>query len=208
MFSDPPGELPPRPDRETGEPRPPRAPAMWEGGKGDPEVDPRRRPTPPEGQGPPLEWHRDSGRATYRVVVIAFGFMFVVMTLIAWGFSWTTDWVFWLIVLLLPLIMFLSSRSRWMAAGADWFASNTGWVKIYDLTEIELAGNAISPRLYLTDTEGHAAHAELRQMQANSRLWDLVYNGIIHSFYTRVVKVNTAARVQVVERDFPRHRRD
>lgn len=181
---------------------------MWEGGKSDPETDSRRRPVPPEVQGPLLEWHRDSHRSTYRLVIIAFGLMFVVMTLIAWGFSWMTDWVFWLIVLLLPLIMFLSSRSRWMAAGADWFASNTGWVKIYELAKVELAGGGISPRLYLTDAEGRAVHTELRQMQANSRLWDLVYNGIVHSFYVRTVKVNTAAKVQVVERDFPRHRRD
>jgi hypothetical protein len=135
-----------------------------------------------------------------------FGFMFAAMTLIAGGFSWMTDWVFWLIVLLGPLIMFLTNRSQWMAAGADWFASDTGWVKIYDLTEVELAGSGASPRLYLTDAEGRVAHAELRRMQANSRLWDLVYNGIIHSLHTRNVKLNTAARIQVLEVDSGRHR--
>lgn len=115
---------------------------------------------------------------------------------------------FWLIVLFVPVIIFLTSRSQWMAAGADWFASDTGWVKLYELTKVELAGSGISPRLYLTDSEGRVAHAELRQIQAHPPVWDLVYNGIIHSVHARDVKVNTAAQVQVVERDFPRHRRD
>ncbi|MFN2496057.1 MAG: hypothetical protein ABR608_09140 [Pseudonocardiaceae bacterium] len=137
-----------------------------------------------------------------------FGFMIIVMTLIGWGLWWVTEWVFWLIVLFAPVMVFLTSRSQWMAAGADWFASDTGWVKLYELIKVELAGSGISPRLYLTDTEGRATHAELRQIQANPRLWNLVYNGIIHSFYTRDVKLNTAARVQVVERNFPRHRLD
>ncbi|MFN2494434.1 MAG: hypothetical protein ABR608_00785 [Pseudonocardiaceae bacterium] len=198
--------LPPRPDPQTGEPRPPQAPAVWQDGKSDPETDSRRRPTSPEGQGPLLEWHRDSRRSTYRLAALMFGFMFVVMTLIAGGFSWMMHWVFWLIVLAGPLVMFLTGRSRWMAAGAEWFAANTGWVKIYELIKVELAGSGISPRLYLTDEAGRVAHAELREMQANSRLWDLVYNGIIHSIHTRDVTLNTAAQAQVVELDSGRHR--
>lgn len=135
-----------------------------------------------------------------------FGFTFVAMTLIAGGFSWMTDWVFWLIVLLGPLIIFLNSRSQWMAAGSEWFASDTGWVKLYELSRVDLAGNGISPRLYLTDTQGHGAHAELRQMQANSRLWDLVYNGILHSCHARDLTLNTAARAQIIELISGRHR--
>lgn len=181
---------------------------MWEGGKSDPETDPRRRPVPPGGQGPLLEWHRDSRRSTYRSGAFAFGFMFLGGTAISGGLSWMTDWVFWLILLLFTLIIFSSCRRQWVAVGADWFSSNTGWVKIYELTKVELAGNGISPRLYLTDTEGRHAHGELREMQANPRLWDLVYNGIIHSVCARDVQLNTAALVQVVERDLPRHRPD
>ncbi len=153
-----------------------------------------------------MEWYRDSRRYTYGPAVLALGFMIVIMTLIAWGVWWMTEWIFWLIVLFAPVMIFVSGRRRWMAAGAEWFASNTGWVKVYELTKVELAGSGASPQLYLTDAEGRVAHAELRRMQANSRLWDLVYNGIIHSIYTREVKLNTAARIQVVEVGSGRHR--
>lgn len=206
MSSDGPVELPPRPDRETGEPRPPQAPVTWDGG-GDPETDLRRHPKAPPGQGPLLEWYRDSRRATHRLTAFTLGLMFVIGTAISGGLSWMTDWVFWPILLFAPLMMLLGRR-HWMAAGADWFASHTGWVKIYELTKVELAGSGVSPSLYLTDAEGRVAHAELRRMQANSRLWDLVYNGIIHSIHTRDVEVNTSAQIQVIDVGFPRHRRD
>lgn len=199
-------DLPPRPDRETGEPRPPQAPVTWDGG-GDPETDSRRRPKAPRGQGPLLEWYRDSRSYNYGLAAFAFALMLVIMTAIAGGLWWANEWVFWLIVLFAPLMMLLGRR-HWMAVGADWFASHTGWVKLYELTKVELAGSGASPSLYLTDAEGRVAHAELRRIQANSRLWDLVYNGIIHSLHTREVTVNTAARVQVIEVGFPRHRRD
>ncbi|MGH4014678.1 MAG: hypothetical protein ACRDSL_12290 [Pseudonocardiaceae bacterium] len=204
-----PQSFPPRPD-QTGEPRPPRAPAIWTTGADDAQTDPlsgawdaetnpQRRPAAPDGQGPVLEWYRASCRNTYQVTVFAFGFMFAVMTLIASGLSWVSEWWCWLFPLLFSLVMFRSSRSQWMAAGSDWFASHTGWVKTYDLTKVELAGSGVSPSLYLTDTEGRAAHAELRRMQRNRLLWDLVYNGIMHSVHTREVTLNAAARAQVVE---------
>lgn len=154
-----------------------------------------------------LEWYRDSRSYTYRLFAFVLGLMFVLGSVISGGFSWMKDWVFWLILLFAPVMIFLTQRSQWMAAGADWFASDTGWVKIYELTKVELAGSGVSPSLYLTDAEGGATHAELRRMQANQRLWDLVYNGIIHSLHTRDVKVNTAARIQVIEVGYPRRRR-
>lgn len=140
--------------------------------------------------------------------MFAIGLMLVIGIMISGGFSWVTNWVPWLILLFAPMMIFLASRSQWMAAGADWFASGTGWVKLYQLTTVELAGSGVSPRLYLTDTEGRAAHAELRQLQINPRLWDLVYNGILHSVHTREVKLNTWARAQVIDPDFPHDRRD
>ncbi|MCA1676057.1 MAG: hypothetical protein LC799_29080 [Actinobacteria bacterium] len=206
MSSDSAAWLPPRPDPQTGEPRPPHAPVTWDGG-GDAETNPRRRPKAPPGQGPLLEWYRDSRSYTYRLTAFTLGLMFVIGTVVSGGFSWMMDWVFWPILFFAPLMM-LFGRRHWIAAGAEWFASHTGWVKIYELTKVELAGSGVSPSLYLTDAEGRVAHAELRKMQANTRLWDLVYNGIIHSIHTRDVKVNTSAQIQVVDVGLPRHRRE
>ncbi len=101
---------------------------MWEGGKLEPETDPRRRPTPPDGQGPLLEWFRCSRRSNRRTTGYAFGIVFITMTLAAWGFWWMAKWSLWLIVLFAPVMVFLTGRSQWVAAGADWFASDTGWV--------------------------------------------------------------------------------
>lgn len=151
-----------------------------------------------------LEWFRDSRRYTYRLAVLAIAVMAGIGSVISGGVSWITDWVYWVILLLLASAMLLGRR-HWMAAGADWFAAHTGWVRTYELTKIELTGNAASPRLYLTDANGNRVHAELRRMQANPRLWDLVYNGIQHSVHTHDPTINKAARAQVVEYH-PRHR--
>lgn len=149
-----------------------------------------------------LEWYRDSRSFAYQMTAITFGLAFVVMTLIAWDLSWMTDWVFWGFVLSGPVAIFVNMRRKWMAAGADWFSSNTGWVKIYELTEVELADSNVNPSLYLTDAEGRAAHADVCRIQANPRLWDLVYNGILHSIHTRKVKLNTRAQAQVIDPEF------
>src|SRR5437763_15582668 len=57
------GGLPPRPDPETGELRPPAAPVQHHGTAA--EKAPSRLPDPPERQGPVMEYYRESKRCVW-----------------------------------------------------------------------------------------------------------------------------------------------
>ncbi|RFU43300.1 hypothetical protein DZF91_01820 [Actinomadura logoneensis] len=71
---------------------------------------------------------------------------------------------------------------REFAAGADWLRKGRIWVDVYNLVEVE-----IEPRkrnadfLVLKDRAGRSITVGVDDVQENARLWELVYNGILHS---------------------------
>lgn len=192
--------LPPRPDPTTGEPRPPRAPVEADDGSGAGETNPGRRPTKlPAGQGPMLEWYRYNNRLT--LVGGALGVLIVFTPLLldgdgpgllatSWGIGASVG-----IALLTGLILYFGNRSRWVAAGANWVASNTGWVDVYELTEIKTRVDVGVLKLCLTDAAERKMDTTLSFLQENRRLWDLVYNGMLHSIRDRDVETDHNARL-------------
>jgi hypothetical protein len=97
--------------------------------------------------------------------------------------------------LLMGLILYLSGRAEWVAAGANWVASNTGWVDVYKLTEIKTRVDVGVLKLCLTDSAGRKMDQTLSFLQANRKLWDLVYNGMLHSIRDRDVETDHNARL-------------
>lgn len=193
--------LPPRPDPLTGEPRPPRAPVEASHDEGFPEIDPRRRPTKlPPGEGPMLEWYRVTNRYALALGALAAVFVFVGGFLVDgdFDFQWVTS-PWGLLVPGLPLaaagLLYWHFRTQWVAAGAEWVANPTGWVQVYELTEVHTLIEVVKVRLCLTDTAGHKMDAQLDLLQHNRDLWDLVYNGILHSIRERDVTVDRTARM-------------
>lgn len=174
-------ELPPKPDRQTGEPRPPEAPVeAW--------AKAERRQTPestgitaPSGMGPVLEGHRESLRsalltgATVSLVVAVLG------SLLWQDISWMSIWWMWIIVLIWIPVLGFGRRGSTLATGADWLSRNKQWVKTYELTTIKLGKRAGGYNLELADREGRSFTADLYELQRKPRLWDLVYNGLLHS---------------------------
>jgi hypothetical protein len=174
-------ELPPKPDRQTGEPRPPEAPVeAW--------AKPEKRQAPesagvaaPGGMGPVLEGHRESlwggvlTGATVSLVVAVLG------SLVWQDISWVSTWWMWIIVLIWIPVFAFGRRGATLAAGADWLRQNDRWVKTYELTKIKLGKRAGGYSLELADRDGHVFSADLYELQRKPRLWDLVYNGLLHS---------------------------
>lgn len=186
--------LPPMPNRETGVPRPPHAPLWPSWQPGESEDDPKYTPAPPPAQAPVLEFFKDSHRMALETGAFGVAFSVVAMTLIWRGFEWTTVWPMWLVVLS-PVPLFLLFRKvDIIAAGADWLLWKKKWVKTYDLAKVKLSPRGAQFNLILTDREGRKLSIPWLQLCYNRALWDLVYNGILHSAHNGPFTSNREAR--------------
>ncbi|MBQ6643309.1 MAG: hypothetical protein IJH84_20050, partial [Saccharopolyspora sp.] len=174
-------ELPPRPHLRTGKPRPPAAPREFSCSGTGRERSSRFAPNPPAGQGPLLEWYQDSRRNAVLAAILMAIIMVGFATLLGEGFSWVTQWWSWLLIIPWPPLVYLSARGVTCAAGAEWFATGPRWVRIYELTSIEIRMQAHNRELKLIDSDSRRTSTLLMHVQQNPELWNLVYNGILHS---------------------------
>lgn len=175
------------PDRETGLPRPPRAPNFL-GNQIRPEDDLGRdsrlsaKPQPPADQGPVLAWYRSSRRGALSAgivgVIVIVGALYLIKGFNVKVFEY---WWVWLIAILAGVGIYFSTKKSWCAAGADWFTFQKSWVKIYELAEIKTRFFSNTIYIYLTDEDGRKVEAPLNIIQEDRLIWDLLYNGIRHS---------------------------
>ncbi|OLT40689.1 hypothetical protein BJF85_06100 [Saccharomonospora sp. CUA-673] len=198
--------LPPRPDPETGEPFPPHG-LGWTGKDRAPEQDRNRelrlshKPSPPEGRGPVLAWHKSNKRGKVAVFAASMAILIVGMTFIQMidgdgnPFSWMLVWQPWVVYVVGALLITRPATYRVLSAGADWAQLHTitfGVTRrrqVIDLYELHtVSGDVVAggAGLSLTLESGsgeNAGHIRLVQheWQGDRRLWDLVYNGILHS---------------------------
>lgn len=192
-------ELPPRPDSRTGEPAPPHAPEYDR--KGDtkgPWLDPHhpKAPSPPEGQGPVLAWYRTTNLRLIQTAAVSLLLMAAGITFLQ-GFdpTWLTYWQPWAVVIVFSIFATLAVRTTDYSVGADWLQGRKGrWVKLYELESIngELRGTVL--HLNLRDRDGRAVLADTRHLKHTRLMWDLVYNGILHSAVAGEAELNANAR--------------
>lgn len=171
--------LPPKPDASTGEPRPPRAPIH---GKSSDRAHSRTAltPRPPRNCGPTLESYVVSNTTAWSGG-ISMIVLFVVFFTIFYGLSWMSIWWTWLLILGSAGAIVFTIHGTFCAAGADWLRTRNGWVNTYELTKIEMHLNGTSLDLFLKDSSGRGTNNQIADLQANRKLWDLVYNGLKHS---------------------------
>lgn len=194
-------DLPPKPDPVTGLPRPPRAPSskieLWPKDRnpftGRPHA-PRkpsllRSPaaatiTPPEGQGPLLEYHRhDYKREVGLLVFLLVAYSGVIALLLATRPEHRAPW--WLvggIFMALAAISIHQVRGSDCAVGAEWLRTAHGdWVRTYELVEFSTRFRGIDMALHFKDKDGRTVEINGSDLCASDDLWSLVYNGIVHS---------------------------
>jgi len=186
-------QLPPVPDRATGLPRPPAAPTSDSIGRSATPIDrrPHRHPAGPTvDHGPVLEWNQLSAWFASKVIGVLVLIVVGVISLTQHGLAWTTSaWQAWVGIAVPAFAMWVSIRRDWLAAGALWVQNRRAWVALYELTRVEFQervllgwGQVDRPViLRLQDSAGRSVMLRLRAVQANPRMWDLVYNGILHS---------------------------
>ena len=197
MAGDNTTELPPKPDRETGEPRPPAAP-LEHSSDGFPAKAPSRLPKPPEGQGPALEYYRESARSVWLGGLIPAG---LILALAVWhsGSIAFSQWFVWLIIGAVYAFVVYRGRATSLTAGAEWVRINRHWVHLYELTRIHyvITAQGAGRELSLGDRHGGIT-VPLNVLQSNKRLWDLVYLGMRHSV-ANGAEVTRTARAQFPE---------
>jgi hypothetical protein len=183
------------PDIHTGEPRPPHAPHRGTWPAGVPDTDPAAKPEPPPGEGPVLEYFKRSHRESLLYALAGAVILAVGGTIISRGLSWIGHWFYWALILATALTFFVLGQVEVFAAGAQWFKFKKKWVRTYELTEVKL--KARGPgwwHLVLADRHNHRVTVPLNNLVQNRELWDLVYNGILHSVHKNQVTTNRAAR--------------
>lgn len=195
-------ELPPRPDPETGEPFPPPG-RGWRGYKGtevapeharDRETRLSHKPEPPPGRGRVLVWHKESKRGKLVLFVGSLALLAGGLSVIRLlngnsPFDWVSLWQIWPFLLLVALLITGPVTYTVLSAGADWFqlqavrfglTRKQGFIKLYELREIEVTTGGVSLYMRLAD-DTYGIDLALHEWQYDRRMWDLVYNGILHS---------------------------
>lgn len=176
-------DLPAIPDPNTGEPRPPRAPRIYQRIEHTPtDRSPRKPPEAPEHLGPVLEWLQPTARDQYTSALFIVGISVAYLTLVDGGLRWTHMWVMWVIIAVGAWVMFGATRNHWTAVGSTWVQWRDDWVDTYHLTCIRFSADGTNRVLRLKDAHGNEIHSfKISEIQRNPDLWDLVYNGILHS---------------------------
>lgn len=176
-------DLPPVPDPITGQPRPPSAPRIHRGTEHTPtDRHPRNPPEPPDHLGPTLEWIQPTVRDQYTAAILMAGITIAFFTITNGDLRWIHWWGAWLIIATGAWMMFRTYGNVWTAAGATWVQWRSSWVDTYHLTRVRFSADGYSRVLRLKDVHGNEIRSfKISDIQGNPDLWDLVYNGILHS---------------------------
>jgi hypothetical protein len=148
---------------------------------------------PPPDNGPALEWFADAKSTMWGSAVFALIILLAFLTLRWGGLGWMQIWWLWLIVLAGASLFLLRRKNLRMTAGADWLLMHGVCLNTYRLREIRVTTGVGTYHLVLIDTEGETIDTQVHYLQKNRKLWDLVYNGILHSIVYNSADVNRRA---------------
>ncbi len=124
-----------------------------------------------------------------RAILVAF------FTVTWGGFDWVDHWFPWIWMALSGAFFYWRTGQEWMAAGAVWVQEGPFWVNTYELVRIRFSVDGLNRVLRIEDAEGRKIHSfGLRDAQSDPQMWDLVYNGILHSVASGNCDISRKAR--------------
>ncbi len=187
----------------SGEPWPPRAPGPEKRETFD--LFPNRRGTnqetslpstvkPPDGEGPTFAWHTHSWRRELKNAIVYTAIYGTVLVALVSMDESRAKWWLLLSLVVVPAVVFFRSNGSSCSAGVEWLRRERGgWVRTYELDSVQVlgVGNGL---IYLGDTGGRDINIDTYDVFENRDLWDLVYNGILHSVVLGDARTNKAAR--------------
>lgn len=193
------GSLPPRPNPEDGEPFPPPGLSYFGSKDTQPDNNPYRetrrshKPAPPPELGPVLAWHRENRKGKIATFISGIAIYAIILSIVSWfqgdGFgAMLTYWQLWPLIIVFSLLATGPFSYMTYSAGADWLQVDRVrwgkhkrmWVDLYELTRVHATYGGTTFHLELYDKDIGLARS-FEELQQDRRIWDLVYNGILHS---------------------------
>jgi hypothetical protein len=95
--------------------------------------------------------------------------------------QWTEIWYVWAIVGIGAALVYGAQRRTKVSGGTNWLKLRRAWVRTYDLTKVTAHSTPVGIELRFTDQGGRELSVISDEIQRDRYLWDLVYNGIVHS---------------------------
>ena len=190
-------DLPPKPDPQTGEPRPPHAPleSDWKGPEEKHRNGQDKAPRPVGDESPMLEWFYPTKGGSLATGAVGSVIIFTFLTFKDGGLSWAAVWWLWLFIVPWPFIFIFVGHNSSLSAGADWVCGGKrSFVKTYELVQVKATVGGAARSIELKDRHGNTFSSQLDDLQRNRELWDLVYNGILHSVHVHGAETNKMAR--------------
>ena len=120
-----------------------------------------------------------------------------VLAVISGGAAWLTelkDWTTWALFAVFGAIFYLIVRGGRFSAGAEWVAKRDKWVRVYELTKVTSHGYFNGAGLLLMDSGGRKVKLRFVDLSTDRLLWDLTYNGILHSVIAGGARTNGTLR--------------
>ncbi|WP_297547275.1 hypothetical protein [Amycolatopsis sp.] len=104
------------------------------------------------------------------------------------GLSGFTAWPMWILIVVGTVLTTSPFSYFTYSAGADWLlvervrwgVRKRGWVDLYELKRIDASFGGTTFHLWLFDKDLGFSRS-FQELQQDRRIWDLVYNGILHS---------------------------
>lgn len=203
--------LPSRPDPETGEPFPPHGHA-WRGNDRAPEDNPSReirlshKPDPPKGFGPVVSWHKETKRFKVVTFLTSAALMSAGLSLARLiegnnPLDWIAYWQAWLVIAVFSALIAAPLTYMVLAVGADYaYAELHRWgtvrkravVKLYELRKITGRVGTYGAAYLEVEDDRYGIDRAIHEWQVDRRMWDLIYNGILHSVAAGA-RINTTA---------------
>ncbi len=110
------------------------------------------------------------------------------------GLGWIDNWTLWCVALAGGAFMYWRGGHNWMAAGSQWVQSGPQWINTYEIVRIRFSVDGLHRVIRLKDSSGQELTLELRNAQGHPLLWDLVYNGLLHSVASGHCDISKKAR--------------
>ncbi|ATY17006.1 hypothetical protein CU254_41185 (plasmid) [Amycolatopsis sp. AA4] len=139
-----------------------------------------------------LAWHRESRGGKIMTVVVGFVMTVALAAGVSlfkgMGLDALTYWQIWVFVAVFTFLTTSPFTHITYAAGADWLVvefsrwgkKKRAWVDLYALTKIDASYGGTTFHLWLYNKKGGFSRST-EELQRDRRIWDLVYNGILHS---------------------------
>lgn len=118
--------------------------------------------------------------------IIAIGVTIVTATI-----QWTAIWYEWIIVGIGAALIYGAQRRIKVSGGTNWLKLRRGWVRTYELTRVTAHSTPAGIELQFTDRDGRRLSVISDEIQRDRYLWDLVYNGIMHSVIAGGAETNS-----------------